>query len=148
MIKKLYWFLFVRDLNASPDQTSGDTGTLLKDLSYIVLCAYIFYIFSPYVPLIADGIAHTFWEKEHLQSAHHQYGNNHAGLEMIKAEKQTGRENATNNAKTGQENITHTRATCVNLDAPFEKIIDLCYASYSCGIPASYPDIDYPPPRS
>ena len=120
---------------------------LKQDLSFLVLFSYFFYVFSPYIPLIADGIAHTFWEKEHLQSAHHTYGNNHVGLEIIKAEKQSGKEDTTNNQKTGQEDLSHTTSLHVQLEFPAGQVIDRVYALFNAATLSSFLDIDYPPPR-
>jgi len=152
LIKKLYWFLFVRDLNESLDNISGDTGMplkkkLMQDLSYVVLFAYVFFIFSPLIPLVSDIIAHTFWEKEHLQTAHHTYGKDHVGFEIVKAEKLAGKEDATNNQKNGLEDISHTPAVNIQLHFPAEQILNQAYSLFRCANLASRQDIDYPPPR-
>lgn len=152
MIKKLYWFLFVRDLNESLVQSASDTGIPLKrklkqDLAYVVLFSYIFFIFSPLIPLASDIIAHTFWKKEHMQSSHHKYGSNHVGIEIAKAEKRTGRENATNNQKNGLEDFSHTLAVNIQLDFPAERLLNQGYGLFICVTPVSWQDIDYPPPR-
>lgn len=152
MTKKLYQFLFLRDLNESLVKVSSDSETpvkkrLMQDLSYLLLFSYIFYIFSPYLPLTADLIAHTFWKKEHLQTAHHAHGSNHVGLEIIKLDKRTGKENADNNQKSDLESFSHTAAIDIHLDYPAERIIKRVYALFASATPTSYPDIDYPPPR-
>jgi hypothetical protein len=152
LIKKVYQFLFLRDLNESLGKASRDTGMPAKkrwmqDVSYLVLCSYIFYIFSPYLPLAADLLAHTFWQKEHLQTAHHAHGSNHVGLEIIKLEKRTGKENADNNQKSDLESFSHTAAIDIHLDYPAERIIKRVYAVFTSATPTPYPDIDYPPPR-
>lgn len=148
MIKKLYWFLFVYDLNESLVKPTNDTGQplkkkLIKDLSYVVLFSYAFFIFSPLIPLISDIVAHTFWEKEHLLKEHQVYGKNHVGLEISKSEK----DKSTNSVKLGIEDYSHIPTVHVVLHYPVDRALNQAYSLFNCSYPASYPDIDYPPPR-
>jgi len=120
---------------------------LMQDLSYIVLFSYALFIFSPLIPVVSDIIAHTFWKKEHLQTAHHKYGSNHVSLEIVKAEKRAGSENATHNPKNNLEDYSHTFAANVQLHFPAEQILNRAYSLFRCANLTSWQDIDYPPPR-
>lgn len=99
------------------------------------------------MPLVADLAAHTFWEKEHLSTAHHQYGNNHVDIEMQKAEKQTGKEANTNSQKAGLDDLVHRPENSVIYDFKPYIALKQTYAMFNAACPVSYPDIDYPPPR-
>jgi hypothetical protein len=148
LIKKLYWFLFVYDLNASLVKPAHDTDEplrkkLMKDLSYVVLFSYTFFTFSPLIPLISDTIAHTFWEKEHLLKEHKVHGKNHVGFEISKSEKDT----STNSVKSGTEDYSHIPTVHVVLNFSVERVLNQSFSLFNCFYPASYPDIDYPPPR-
>lgn len=152
MIKKIYWYLFVYDLNTSLEVTTSGKDRSLKevwvqDLSYVVLFSYLFFIFSPVIPQAADLIAHTFWKEKHLQTAHHQYGKNHVGIEMLKVEKQAGKDKATNNQKTSLEDAFHMPGIKSGLSFPPERICKQAYCLFSYFIPFRFQDIDDPPPR-
>gem|GEM_PF-1673375 len=153
MIKKIYWFLFVYDLNTSLDATSRDNGRSFQkvwqhDLSYIVLFAYLFFIFSPVIPLATDLLAHTFWKEKHLQTAHHQYGSNHVALEIIKTEKQTNKEKSANTQKSSSEDSLHTSGITVAFPIPHERHCSQSYGRFYCYFPLPYQDIESPPPRA
>ncbi|SFD59747.1 hypothetical protein SAMN05518672_102549 [Chitinophaga sp. CF118] len=148
MIKKLYWFLFEYDLNESLVKPTSGTGEslkkkLIKDLSYVVLFSYTFFIFSPLVPLISDIAAHTFWEKEHLLTEHKLHGKNHVGQEISKSEKNT----SSNSVKSGVEDYSHIQVVNVVLSFSIDHSSDQSYSLFNCSYPASYPDTDYPPPK-
>lgn len=149
MLKKIYWFLFVYDLDAAPaaPPCPSPKGRFMQDLSYIVLFAYTFFIVAPIFPLLSDLIAHTFWEQEHLSTAHHRYGNNHVGIEIQQAEKRADT-NATNNNRTiGLDDLVHRPERYVLFDFQPVERGKSTYALFICPYIFRYPDIDYPPPR-
>lgn len=152
MVRKLYWYLFLRDLNESLVKPSNGQGLsvkkrLMQDFSVLMLISYVFYIFSPYLPIAADIIAHTFWKEEHLQAAHYMHGGNHVGIEIIKLEKRTGRESANSTQKDELESLSHISGVDILLDFPTERIIERVYALLNIFTPTIYCDIDYPPPK-
>jgi hypothetical protein len=153
LIKKIYWFLFVYDLNSSLEEKSSDKSrpsqkVWMQDLSYIVLCSYLFFIFSPVIPLALDLAAHTFWKEKHLQTAHHKFGKNHVGLEIIKTEKRTNKEKSTNNQKASSEDSFHTSEITSVFPFPPERACSLSYSLFNCYFPIPYQDIESPPPRA
>jgi len=111
VIKKLHWFLFVYDLNESAAKPAAGSRPwrtkLLKDLSLLVLFAYSTMIFNMVIPVAADALAHTFWEKEHLASEHQQFGKNHVGVLITKMENQNNKDKCPTNSKTNSEDYTH-----------------------------------------
>src|ERR1700761_1538181 len=114
-MRKLYWFLFVYDLNGTPDTQahygqSSIKKKLMRDVTCLVLFAYTLLIFSPVMPVIADKMAHTFWEEYHLISVHHVFGGHHVDTEMAKAGKESSKEKPAGNFKFGAEDYQHVIA--------------------------------------
>jgi hypothetical protein len=120
---------------------------VMRDMSYFVLFSYAFFIVAPVIPLVADLVAHTFWEKEHLSTAHHLYGRNHVGIEMQKAEKQTNKETTNNNQKAGLDDLVHRPEYIATFYLKPIAALKQTYSMFHFSLPVSYPDIDYPPPR-
>lgn len=152
MLKKIYWFLFVHDLNHSPVKLADETGRSFKnkltnDLSLLVLLSYSLFVFNPFILLLADVAAHTFWEKEHLRTAHHFNGKNHVEFEIAKAEKQTEKDKSKNNSKSGSEDFFHILVFNTTIDHPDYGPPAASFYVLRCRYPVTYPDIDYPPPR-
>lgn len=138
------------DLNESLVKSTNDTDKslkkqLVKDLSYVVLFSYVFFIFSPLIPLISDIVAHTFWEKEHLLKEHQLYGQNHVGLEISKSENNKFTNSVS--AKSGMEDYSHLPTAHVALISPVDRVLNQSYSLFNCSYLTSYPDIDYPPPK-
>lgn len=152
LVKKLYWFLFVHDLNDSPVKSTVGAGRSLKnklinDVALVVLLSYALVVFNPFIVLLSDVIAHTFWEKEHLMTEHQAHGKNHVEFEITKAEKQTEKDKSKSNTKSGAEDFYHILVfnTITNFSA--FQLIKQSFAPLKFHYPVSYPDVDYPPPR-
>lgn len=54
----------------------------MKLASTLLLLLYISAVCRPALPLVADGLAHLFWHKHHLQTKHAQKGQNHLVKEI------------------------------------------------------------------
>ena len=152
MIKKLYWYLFVYDLNEPVAKAVNGSDVswrkkLINDLSSLVLFSYCLLIFNAVIPVIADALAHTFWEKEHLANEHRLHGKDHVQLEISKSEKQADQSKSSANAKTGTEDFTHILSFSLPIHFPGYRIITRVYPGYQFFLHATYPGIDYPPPR-
>ena len=143
----------MNDLNGSGEDAPASPGArslkrrLVQDLSYLVLVAYAFFIVAPVVPLVADVVAHTFWEKEHLSTAHHQFGEDHVSFELMKAEKQTDKESTTNSQKAGLDDLVHRAESDVIFNLLPVTATKRSYSLFNFSFPVSCSDIDYPPPR-
>jgi hypothetical protein len=49
-------------------------------------------MFKPAMPLVADALAHTFWEQQHLMAVHEVHGQFHIHTELSKAAHQSDSE--------------------------------------------------------
>lgn len=105
MIRKLYWYLFVYDLNDNSghkvDRGKSLMDIVIKDTAWLILYTYFLVILSPAIPVFADLIAHTFWEKEHLELVHKVKGECHLKTDLLKIEKQSGKSRSGSNSKSG-----------------------------------------------
>lgn len=149
-MKKLYWFLFVYDLNDSLAESSGSESEsfkvkLKRDITLLVLLSYVFFIFNTLTPYFADAIAHTFWEKEHLAAEHSLYGKNHVQLEISRTAKQA--EKSSTNVKSGSEDYFHV-ITAISFNFLAFHFVSYLYPSYRCYYPVSHTDPEYRPPRA
>lgn len=122
-------------------------GKLMQELSYVVLFAYTFFIVAPVVPMLADLLAHTFWEQEHLSTAHRRYGQHHVGIEMEKAEKRAAANAGGNNRVAGMDELVHRPERYLTFELEPVAALKRTYSLFTCGYTFCYPDIDYPPPR-
>jgi len=150
LIKKLYLFLFVYDLNGPSAAVPAIDAEpwkvkLRKDIALLVLASYTLLIFNPVMPILADIVAHTFWEKEHLITVHKIYGANHVHAEIERAAHQPDKEKSTGNSKSNQEEYLHfVYKVLFNFSAGH--FIKRSYPPFKFSYPVSYPDVDYPPP--
>jgi len=109
----------------------------------LTLFFYVLFVFNPVMPIIADKIAHTFWEEYHLIVVHGIYGNAHVHSELDKAAKQADKDKS---PKSGSEEYTHILTiTIYNFSTYYS--INRPYATYKCNFPVSYPDTFYQPPK-
>ena len=151
MIKKLYWYLFVYDLNQTSAQTGDDISIatrkeLLNHLTWLVLFAYALLTFNTTIPVIADALAHTFWEKEHLAHEHQHHGKNHVQLEISKVEKEAGQHKS--HSKSATEDYTHILCSLPGVSFPVIWVKIQSYPSFQYVCCFNHPYSDDPPPRS
>jgi len=153
VLKRLYTWLFVDDLlQTATGVTTVVTAVplrlqLARDLSRLTLFAYILYFLNPVMPLIADKMAHTFWEEYHLITVHGVYGQFHTRMQIEKAEKQAEKDKTTRNQKTGfDDHLTYVFRLVPIIFA--ESFIKKANTPYRCFATVSYPDVHYQPPRA
>ncbi|OOQ57999.1 hypothetical protein [Mucilaginibacter pedocola] len=151
VVKKLYWFLFEYDLNQGTctplaKKAATQRVRLFSDLSKLVLFAYVLMMFNMVIPVAADALAHTFWEKEHLAGEHQQNGNKHVELTIAKMEN-SGAKGKPAATKTSTEDITHLLFVKDASGLMHFSTVDKMYPSYLVSYQPSVPDTDYPPPR-
>lgn len=152
MLKNLYTYLFIDDLIDPSALSISYTGNVWKmklrrDVAYLTLLSYFLLIFNPVMPIIADKMAHTFWEEYHLITVHGVYGTGHVKAELDKSEKQTDKEKAPGSNQADSESYVHLLAS-TTIDFSSYHYITTLYPSHNFHIPASYPDIDYLPPEA
>ena len=150
LFKKLHWFLFVYDLGESPGEANNVVESLRvklkRDVIFIVLLSYILFIFSPVMPYLADAMAHTFWEKEHLAAEHAIYGKDHVVLEIAKAAKQSDK--ASSSIKQGAEESQHVISCILFNFSNNYHFVKQFYQPYRFDSPISYSQSDFRPPRA
>jgi hypothetical protein len=152
LLKKLYISLFVDDLLdssaiAAPVIHEPLKKKLLRDLARLTIFSYILYFLNPVMPIIADKMAHTFWEEYHLITVHGIYGKFHVEMQLDKTEKQSDKDKSARNNKAGSEEYFHV--TSIATDHFLGgKYIARSYTPYKFYSPASYPDVDYLPPKA
>ncbi len=153
MFKKLYWFLFVYDLNTlevkplanSPLSTKQN---FFKDIAILTLLSYLLFSFNTCIPLFTDLLAHTFWEKEHLAIEHKLHGKNHTGLEIVKISNETAKEKATGNSKINTKDCNHILAFTIKICTTITITETSIYSFYQRQYSAQPINKDYPPPRA
>jgi len=120
---------------------------LRRDITRLLLVSYILLIFSPAMPVLADKVAHTFWEQEHLIAVHKIYGANHLHVEMEKAGRQADKEKSAGSSKSGSEEYLHILPGSL-FTFSNGRFVKRTYLSFKVSYPVSCPDIDVPPPRA
>jgi hypothetical protein len=149
VLKKIYWFLFVYDLNEHLEVQPYNHGDsfkkkLTRDVSVLVLSCYTLLIFGSLAPVFADVLAHTFWEKEHLMTVHKSQGKYHVHFQMVNAEKQSAKDKSSGNGNS--ESVTHLIYS-VNYNFSNSYFTLYKYSSHIFSCPMSYPEVNYQPPR-
>jgi valyl-tRNA synthetase len=136
-LKRLYRFLFVDDLLAAqtiPTRACEPTKRkLMRDLTRLTLFAYILLVLNPVMPVIADKIAHTFWEEYHIVVVHGMYGKYHVDTELNKAAKQVDKDKS---AKSSQEEYSHLIVVTPKPVVPVI-FVKMAYAEYHTYCPVS-----------
>jgi len=59
--------------------------------TYILFLVYIISSFGRVIPVVNDFISHTFAEAIHIAIVHAKYGSNHLGMELEKADRNSGK---------------------------------------------------------
>lgn len=151
MLKRLYYFLFVNDLIEPCNKAIQITAkpvkkSITQDISRLVLCCYILFIFKPAMPFVADKIAHTFWENYHILTVHQVNGKFHVHLEMANDAKQSGKDKSAGIIKTGAEE--YFQFTCQHTSKIlYPPCINRPYHVYHMHFPVTYPTADIKPPK-
>jgi hypothetical protein len=60
--------------------------------AYYLILLYAVAVCKPFLPLVNDWLAHSFWNSAHLEMAHHTHGSDHVHYELKEAAKQEGKE--------------------------------------------------------
>jgi hypothetical protein len=152
LLKKLYISLFVDDLiessgNSIPVKAEPLKKKLMRDLARLTLFSYILLVFNPVMPVIADKMAHTFWEEYHLVTVHGVYGNFHVHMQLADNAKQADKDkSAPGSSKSGSDEYFHI------IPATLYNFLSVCSISKSYPpnkfySPVSYQDVDYQPPK-
>jgi hypothetical protein len=151
VLKKIYWFLFVYDLNGQSDvqpykHADSFKKKLTRDVSVLVLSCYTLLIFGNLAPVFADVLAHTFWEKEHLMTVHQSQGMYHVHFQMVNAEKQSAKDKPSGTSRSNADSVTHLiYSTNYNFSNKYFTIYKYSSAVFSC--PVSFGEVNYQPPR-
>ena len=151
LLKRLYIFLFVDDLlgssaSAAPANPEPLKKRLMRDLARLTLFAYVLLVFNPVMPIVADKIAHTFYERSHLLTVHQVNGKYHVHLAMANAENQADKTKSSRGGKQGAEEYFHL-ISVTSYNFAHHHIINRSYPMQNFYLPVSYPDIDYQPPK-
>lgn len=56
--------------------------------AYYLILLYAVAVCKPFLPVVSDFLAHTFWNAEHIEAVHHTHGANHVHYELKEAAKQ------------------------------------------------------------
>ena len=143
--------LLLTSSDAAPVREEQGSVANMKDVlmwqvSWVVLIAYTLLLFKPAVPVFADVIAHTFWEKQHLMTVHEVNGKFHVHYEVSKSSHQSDKGTQNNNDKVDADCHLCTVAKTLYLQ-PVYTLSAVSYASFLCFY--SYPSLgfDSPPPQ-
>ena len=151
MLKRLYWYLFVYDLNDSAVNRAAEVGKslnkrVLNDLTGLLLLSYILLIFNSLMPRTADALAHTFWKNEHFTSVHKVKGKLHVADELKAVGKQTEKEKALG----GQKSFEYAQHLLWTITYSFVIVLllNLIYPCFIPGSPTSYSLSTCQPPEN
>ncbi|MBS1636658.1 MAG: hypothetical protein JST26_12145 [Bacteroidetes bacterium] len=75
---------------------------MVKAPLYLILVAYISIQLKPLTAVVADVLAHTFWEAQHLAHAHHDHDHHHLEEELSEPDDHD-HEHSVPNEKSGQK---------------------------------------------
>jgi len=150
-LKKIYWFLFIDDLNGSTGRSYHEgehwKKKLMKDVAGLVLFSYMIFVFNPLMPIVADLMAHTFWEKQHLASEHKMHGKNHVYTELANAVKQSDKDKSTSNTKSDSDEFVHVVSKSGYNFSNNYVVRKQLYHSLNLHYPITYLDNDDRPPQ-
>lgn len=116
------------------------------------IVAYYFIIFysvavcKPVLPLITDYLGHTLWHQKHINTVHHDNGDNHVHYELVGTQEDK-KENYSTNVKSSDPVSVHlasesnTLLPCLLFTTPRPTLRDR-------GVPFPYIDQLLPPPRA
>ncbi|HTF05970.1 MAG TPA: hypothetical protein VK826_18200 [Bacteroidia bacterium] len=119
-----------------------------KQLAILLLVCYAFALFKPVAPVIADMLAHTFWESNHVATVHYENGGYHMHIEVkdanADAEKTNSKDSKLQNNKVSVHLLSDSSFFGEELNHNF-RLVDHNHCAVSCG---GYGLIPFSPPRS
>ncbi len=144
--------LFIDDLldgssNSVPGNREPLKKKLMRDLAKATLFSYILLVLNPVMPVVADKIAHTFWEKYHLLTVHEINGKFHVHMEMAKAATQSEKDKSAPNSQSDLDEYVHL-ITNISYDFSNNYFVRISYLPCTITYPVVCPDIHYHPPKA
>lgn len=148
MFKTLYSYLFIEDLiklsgGSIPIARIPLEVKLMRDTAWVMLYVYMLFVLNPVMPIVADKLAHTFWQEYHMIVVHGVYGKTHVHAELDEAQKQSDKNKT---SKFGSEESTHLIFNTVT-DFSHSYFVVSHYTPYKLHSLFSFPRIYYQPPK-
>ena len=120
---------------------------LTRRLVYMLFGAYTLMMLQPVMPVIIDGMAHTFWNSRHMLTVHEEHGKFHVHQELANTSRQSEKERLSGNYKYEIECCLNAAVTLQpSLQQVYATVV--AYPNYLCYYPSSCTAMDYPPPRA
>ncbi|MBA3827472.1 MAG: hypothetical protein H0X33_00900 [Taibaiella sp.] len=121
--------------------------SIMRKLTYLILFSYTITMLKPVMPLIADAVAHTFWESKHILTVHEVHGKFHVHQELVQASHQSEKGKTSSSYKL--EIAEYFEVTALITFKGFKHaLLGNIFPSYSCYYPVSYLDMEYRPPKA
>lgn len=60
-----------------------------KQIATVLLFCYVLVFLKPVLPVVADALAHLFWQRQHEATVHFENGKYHLHVEVKKATEET-----------------------------------------------------------
>ncbi len=116
-------------------------------ITYLLLFAYSTIILKPLLPYITDIIAHVFWYKDHMATAHSHNGKFHVHKEVMEAAKSNDFEKNSNILK--KDNATGDHIVYMEPIITNKKYFNKKYYSlFTSHLIFTYLSADFPPPEA
>ncbi len=116
-------------------------------MAYCLIIVYLFATCKPFLPALADVLAHSFWEANHIENVHHTHGANHVHTEIARAENQEeGGQNSTT-LKFSEPLALHL-AAIITYNFRRNAVGEPYLTASSSRLYNTQLESDYPPPKS
>ncbi len=101
------------------------------------------------MPVLADGLAHTFWKNVHIAVVHKVNGKEHVHYELVRVGKDLDKEKSNGKAKAETESPSYLAAEAYALSpAAAAHPAPAHYRVFASRLPRSFPDPDDLPPKN
>jgi hypothetical protein len=118
-----------------------------KQLAMLLLVCYAFALFKPVAPVIADMLAHTFWESDHVATVHYENGEYHMHIE-VKDASEKDQDSTSKNANAQNKNVSvHLQSVYSLFGEALNQNFRLVDHNHCTGWCGGYGLVPFTPPR-
>ncbi len=121
----------------------------IRTVARVLIIAYALFLLKPVMPILLDGLAHTFYKSVHIAVVHRVHGKEHVHYELRKAAAESEKEGLGQKRKLVVEDEVGALSGALMIATP-TALYALSAKAQSCYLYGRYStdmSRDYPPPK-
>src|SRR5687767_11256212 len=116
-------------------------------VAHYLLLIYLTALCKPFLPVVNDFLAHTFWKAEHITIVHHENGKDHLHYELKKVSDENNKDSNSPAPKFPESVSVHV-VSQNNYDFSHSIISDQKHLTGSYCLLSTFIEMNTPPPKA